>query len=235
MLKGLGMAAAETHGFIRGRKPRWGTGVTCEGITPMQTLTVKCKLVLSDEERAAIDATMEAFAAACNDAIAVGREIGSTSNVRIHGECYYDLREKHGLTANLAVRAIARAAGILKVKKRKNSTVRPTSIDYDARIFSFRESDWTVSLSTVNGRIRVPIDIGDYQRDLLRGRKPTSAVVFKARTGGYYVGIHVDVETPPPDLEEEHGWIGVDLGIVQLATLDDGTAFSAEQVDLFQS
>src|SRR5690554_3390225 len=117
----------------------------------MQQLTVKCKLVLSDEERAAIDATMEAFAAACNDAIAVGREMGTTSNVRIHGQVYYPIREKHGLTANLAVRAIARAAGILKVEERKNSTVRPTSIDYDARIFSFRESDWTVSLSTVNG------------------------------------------------------------------------------------
>ena len=197
----------------------------------MQTLTVKCKLVLSDKERAAIDATTEAFAAACNDAIAVGREMDTTSNVRIHGECYYDLRSKHGLTANLAVRAIARAANILKVKKRKNSTVRPTSIDYDARIFSFRESDWAVSLSTTAGRIRVPVDVGDYQKDLLRGQKPSSAVVFNTRQGGYFIGIHVDVETPPPDLDEEHAWIGVDLGIVQIATLDDGTAFCGAEVE----
>lgn len=41
----------------------------------MQTLTVKCKLVLSKEQREALDTTMRAFAAACNDAIAVGRRL----------------------------------------------------------------------------------------------------------------------------------------------------------------
>ncbi|NP_835644.1 hypothetical protein Rm378p057 [Rhodothermus phage RM378] len=107
----------------------------------MQTLTVKCKLVLSKEQREALDTTMRAFAAACNDAIAVGRRLNTASNIRIHRVCYSDLRARHGLTANLAVRAIARAAGILKVKKRQCSTVRPTSIDYDARIFSFREAN----------------------------------------------------------------------------------------------
>lgn len=199
------------------------------------TITVKCKMDLTDEQRLAIDKTMGAFAAACNDALKVGREIGSASNVRIHHGCYHQIREDHGLPANLAVRAIARAAGILKVKERKNSTVRPTSIDYDARTFSFKEADWSVSLSTVEGRQRpITLDIGDYQKDLLRGTKPKSAVVFKKRINGdwtYYVGIHIDVEEPPADLNEEHGGVGVDLGIVQLATLDDGTSFSGEEVD----
>jgi IS605 OrfB family transposase len=197
------------------------------------TITVKCKLDLTGGQRSAIDNTMEAFAAACNDALDVGREAGTTSNVKIHNRCYYDLREDHGLPANLAVRAIARAAGILKVKERRHSTVRPTSIDYDARTFSFKEADWSISLSTVKGRQKpIALDIGDYQRDLLEGQKPKSAVVFKKRINGtwtYYVGIHVD--EPPPNLDENHAWIGVDLGIVQLATLDDGTSFSGEEVD----
>jgi len=198
------------------------------------TITVKCKLDLTGEQRSAIETTMEAFAAACNDALNVGREAGTTSNVRIHDRCYYDLREDHGLPANLAVRAIARAAGILKVKERRNSTVRPTSIDYDARTFSLKEADWSISLSTVEGRQKpIALDIGDYQRDLLEGQKPKSAVVFKKRINGvwtYYAGIHIDVEEPPPDLDEEHGWIGVDLGVVNVATLDDGTRFSGEHV-----
>ncbi|MFO7895875.1 MAG: phosphoribosylglycinamide synthetase C domain-containing protein, partial [Candidatus Cloacimonadales bacterium] len=42
-------------------------------------------------------------------------------------------RADHNLPANLAVRAIARAAGILKAKKQQKSTVKPTSIDYDAQ------------------------------------------------------------------------------------------------------
>ncbi len=199
------------------------------------TITVKCRLELTEEQRRAINETMGAFASACNDALDVGREAGTTSNIRIHDRCYYQLREDHGLPANLAVRAIARAAGILKVKERRHSTVRPTSIDYDARTFSFKEVDWSISLSTTQGRQRpIALDIGDYQRDLLEGRKPKSAVVFKKRINGtwtYYAGIHIDVEEPPPDLDEDHAWIGVDLGIVQLATLDDGTSFSGEEVD----
>jgi IS605 OrfB family transposase len=198
------------------------------------TITVKCKLDLTDEHRSAIDRTVEAFAAACNDALKVGREAGTTSNVKIHDRCYYDLREDHGLPANLAVRAIARAAGILKVKERRHSTVRPTSIDYDARTFSFKEAGWSISLSTVEGRQKpIVLDIGDYQKNLLSGTHPKSAVVFKKRINGdwtYYAGIHIDVEEPPPDLDDDHAWIGVDLGMVQLATLDDGTSFSGKEV-----
>lgn len=199
------------------------------------TITVKCKLNLTDRQREAIDKTMGAFAEACNDALEVGREAGTTSNVKIHDRCYYDLREDHDLPANLAVRAIARAAGILKDSARKGSTVRPSSIDYDGRTFSFKEHDWSISLSTTQGRQKpINLDIGDYQEELLSGRDPSSAVVFRKGINGevtYYAGIHIDVEEPSPDLGEEHGWIGVDLGVENLATLDDGSRFSGDDVN----
>jgi putative transposase len=198
------------------------------------TITVKCKLDLTDRQREAIDKTMDAFAGACNDALDVGREAGTTSNVKIHDRCYYDLREDHDLPANLAVRAIARAAGILKDPDRKDSTVRPSSIDYDGRTFSFKEHNWTISLSTVEGRQKpITLDIGDYQKDLLSDRDPSSAVVFRKRINGdvtYYAGIHIEVEEPPPDLGEDHDWVGVDLGVENLATLDDGTQFVGDDV-----
>ncbi len=196
----------------------------------MQTITVKCKLTLSDDQREAIDKTLVAFANAANDAIAVGRQMVSTSNVRIHGKCYYAIRTAHGLSANLAVRAIARAAGILKVKARKHSTVKATSIDYDARIFSFREG--SLSLSTVEGRLKgVGLSMGDYQKKLLQGQKPTSAVVWKTRQSDYYIGIHIQVETPPSNLDKDHAWLGVDLGIVEIATTSEGDAYSGSLVD----
>jgi hypothetical protein len=37
-------------------------------------------------------------------------------------------------------------------------------VAYDARIFSFREKDWTVSLTTVEGRERFELALGHYQR-----------------------------------------------------------------------
>ncbi len=45
-----------------------------EDCISMQTLTVKCKLLLSEEQRGVLEAAMRAFAAACNGA-AVSRNL----------------------------------------------------------------------------------------------------------------------------------------------------------------
>lgn len=185
-------------------------------------------MVLEPSQQAALDRTMEAFAAACNDALDAGRSLGTTSRVRIHHECYYNIRSNYQLPANLTSTAISRASGILKVKKRRHSTVKPTSIDYDARTFRFKEADWTVSLSTIDGRQNpIYLDIGDYQKNLLHDQRPTSAVVWKTRQNEYYIGIRVEVDEAPADLDDDHGWIGVDLGVTNIATLSDGTHYGS--------
>jgi IS605 OrfB family transposase len=188
----------------------------------MAILTISCQLAPTPEQAAAFDETLDAFARGCNLAIEAGREAGTTSNIRIHGLCYYRLRDECGLSANLAVRAIARAAGILKVKERQHSTVRPTSADYDQRIFSFREADWTVSLTTMQGRIKgIALVIGEYQRQQLAGHNPTSATLCKRRDGRYFLNVQVTSDDPPKR-EPEGGYLGVDLGIKRIATTSDG-------------
>lgn len=195
----------------------------------MLILTVQCKLNPTPEQAQAFDETLRAFACGCNTAIEVGREVGTTSNIRIHGFCYHRIRKECGLSANLAVRAIARAAGILKAKECRQSKVRPTSADYDQRIFSFREKDWTVSLTTTQGRIRLSLVIGNYQRNLLAGKNPTSAVLAKRRDGSYFLNIHVDTEDSPPNSVNGDG-LGVDPGIRRIATTSDGQKWDGAQI-----
>lgn len=80
-----------------------------------------------------------------------------TNNVRIQTLVYSVVREQFGLSSNLAIRAINRVAGNRKTAKKDNKPVlnfKPKSADYDARIFSFREKDWTVSLTLNGGRER---------------------------------------------------------------------------------
>ncbi len=108
------------------------------------------------------------------------------------GVCQEDLRAKFGLPANLAVRACARVGANRLTAKKKDKpvkTFKPTSADYDARIFAFREKDWTVSLTTLSGREHIKINAGNYQRGKLAGRKPTSAQLCKHRDGQYYIHI----------------------------------------------
>ena len=62
----------------------------------------------------------------------------------LHKGCYRALREQFGLSANLAVRAIARVAPRLANAKTRHSKFKPTSIDYDARIFKLNVESETV-------------------------------------------------------------------------------------------
>src|SRR4051794_32023774 len=105
------------------------------------TRTVVCKLAPTPEQASEIDATLTAFAGACDFAADTARRIGSTNKVKVQKAGYAEIRSRFGLSANLAIRAIARACAALMVPARMHSAFAPTSIDYDARIFSFREWD----------------------------------------------------------------------------------------------
>jgi putative transposase len=82
----------------------------------MQILTVRCKLEGNKTDRAEMAATVEAFARACQS---VAREIRDfvTSQHELQAQSYRAIRERFGLSANLAIRAIARVAANRKAAK----------------------------------------------------------------------------------------------------------------------
>jgi putative transposase len=182
------------------------------------TRTIVLKLDPTAEQAAELDATLAAFAAACDHIAGVSCRVGSTNKVAIQRECYREVRETFGLSANLAIRAIARACAALKVPERADSTFRPTSADFDARIFAFREADWTVSLTVLHGRERIATVPGEHQRGALAGTKPTAAQLVK-REGRFFLHVQISGEAPEPIEATDH--IGVDLGIAKIATTSD--------------
>src|SRR2546427_4814388 len=158
--------------------------------------TLACKLVPTQEQRTALDATLVAFADACNFIADVARSIHSSNKVKVQHTCYAEVRSRFGLSANLAIRAIARVCAALKVKSKAHSTFKPTSVDHDQRIFSFREWDWTFSLTLLHGRQRLATALGDYQKARLKGTTATSATLVKRRDGTFL--LHVQVKSPVP-------------------------------------
>ena len=97
----------------------------------------------------------------------------------------------------------------MKGKRKQPKKFSPKSIDYDARIFSYREKEEAVSLTTVKGRIRVPMVLGEHQRKSLKGQNPTSATVIK-KGKDWYIPIAVEFSAVPID---GNGVMGIDLGI----------------------
>jgi putative transposase len=191
--------------------------------------TIVCKLDPTPDQATEIEATLAAFAAACNHIADVCRAIHSSDKNRVQHACYREVRKTFGLSANLAIRAIARVCAALKVPAKAHSAFEPTSIDYDARIFSFREWDWTFSLTLLDSRQRINTILGARQRTMLKGCKPTAAVLVKRRDGGYF--LHVVLTEQAPEPSEVKGFIGVDMGIKNLATTDDGANFSGADVE----
>lgn len=195
-----------------------------------QVLTIVCKIQPTPEPARKLDLTLGAFADACN-------YINSTINPkiknknRIQAEVYQTVRERFKLPANLAVRACARVASNRKTAAEKKKPVKgfkPTSADYDARVFSYREKDQTVSLSTVEGRERVQLILGNYQIGKLKGKTPTSATLSKHRDGQLYIHIQVKNTTPTP--KSTDNVIGVDLGRRDIAVTSSGENWSGENI-----
>ena len=174
---------------------------------------------------------MKAFADACNFVADYGRKHNVTRQFSLHHACYKEVRQKFGLSANLAVRAIARVAPRLLKAKTRDSIFNPTSIDYDARIFRFRESDWTVGLTLLSSRERLSLDVGEYQKKALAGRIPTSATLTK-KGKGYFVDIQIKELTPDPVAPTKT--LGVDLGIKKIATLSSGESFGGKALNSYR-
>ena len=197
-----------------------------------QVLTVSCKLSVTPDVAQSIDATLQVFCDACN-------WINSTVDKKVMGKVpmqtmvYQDVRLKFGLGANLAIRAIGRVCESRKSAKAKKSEVKqfkPSSLDYDARTFSFNEHDWTASLNLIQGRAKgIKLDIGDYQKQLLQGKSPTSAELIKRKDGFYFLQIQVKDEPPAPIKTDSV--LGIDLGRKDIAYTSQGDSFSGEQIN----
>jgi len=160
--------------------------------------------------------------------------------VKLQSLCYYQIRARFGLSSNLAQQVCRRVAGARKVARQRNRPVKEFKrrfVTYDARIFSFREKDWTVSLATVDGRERFELAMslrdananGNYQRGMLAGSNPKSATLVQRKDGSYY--IQICVEKKPPKQQDTDKVIGVDLGRIDIAHTSEGKNWNGQQLN----
>ncbi len=194
-----------------------------------QVLTVKIRLAPTPEQESALRATLVAFADACNHIHTVVPE-NIRNSARMQQLTYREVRERFGLSANLAVRAVARVSMNRKAARELGGKVKafkPTSVDYDARIFDLRVRDETASLTTVRGRMRVDLRVSEYHLARLQGTQPTSATLVDSK-GKFW--LHVQVKRDVPPTVEAEDVIGVDLGRTDLAVTSTGKSWSGAEI-----
>jgi IS605 OrfB family transposase len=191
-------------------------------------MTEMLKLAPSAEEGEALLATVRACNAATTRAAEVAFEHHTVNKIRLQALCYGSLREEFGLSAQMAIRAIAKACAAYKRDKNIQPTFRPLgAVAYDQRILSWKGRD-SVSILTLGGRITVPV-AWQGRRMGTPGTTLRGAANLIYRDGSFYLAVVIDVPEPPPGPEPTR-WLGVDLGIVNLATDSDCTAHSGKAV-----
>jgi len=190
-------------------------------------LTLKAKIQPSTEQRLKLLRTMESFNAACDDISRDAYESKTFNKYRLQHRLYYRMREQHKLPAQLAIRAISKVVESYRVERRHLHVFDPHgAIVYDQRIMSFKGLD-KVSLGTAEGRETIPLHTGDYARldqRVLRGQADLIII-----GGEFYLCLVAEQPEEPPLIPG--GYLGVDLGIVKLATTSDGVSYSGDGVE----
>ncbi|WP_346540079.1 transposase [Micromonospora sp. DPT] len=191
-------------------------------------VTELLKLAPTVEQAAMLAATMHACNRATNHAAEVAFEHRTANKIALQKLVYADLREEYGLSSQMAIRAIAKACEAYKRDKKIQPQFRPDgAIQYDQRILTWKGRD-AVSILTLKGRIIVPVVYQGRWTDV-----PGTVVRGQAdlilRDGEWYIAVVIDVPEPPCGGEPD-SWLGVDLGVVNLATDSDGTAYCGKGV-----
>lgn len=180
------------------------------------------KLQPTTEQVAILLETMERFNAACNAVAEAAFRERTANKIRLQKLVYYDIRERFGLPAQMAVRVISKVAEAYKRDKSKKPSFREHgAIVYDQRVLSWKGLD-RVSILTLKGRQLIPVVFGGYQAARLKRIRGQADLIY--RDGTFYLAVVVDVPEPPAG--EPKDWLGVDLGIVNIAADSDGETYS---------
>lgn len=189
--------------------------------------TMLLKLAPTTEQHQALLDTMHVFNEAANYVAEVAFAEKSANKFELQKLVYGELRTAYKLPAQLAIRCISKASEAYKRDKSIKPTFKPEgAVVYDERVMSFKGLTH-VSLLTLAGRVLVPFIIGAYQQARMDSIKGQADLIY--RNGTFYLAVTLD--TPEPTSESNGDVLGVDLGIINLATTSDGETFSGQAVE----
>lgn len=192
------------------------------------TLTLQLQLLPTAAQAIQLRTTVKRFNAAASWVAGEAFRLQTANKIKLQQTVYYPIRERFGLSAQMAVRCIAQACEAYK----RDKTIRPTfrsdaAMPYDQRIMAFKGID-RVSLLTLDGRVLIPVVMGQYQRERFTEAVGQSDLV-RRKDGKWFLLVTVAVPdgTPIPTTD----FIGVDFGVVNIATTSDSTRASGDTIE----
>lgn len=191
-------------------------------------LIAKVKLIPDNQQRYGLGQTLETANQACNQISERAWETKTFKQFDIHRLVYKDIRTNFTLSAQMTVRQIAKVADAYKLDKNTKRTFSlKGAISYDDRILSWKLDKQIVSIWTIGGRLKIPFVTGKRQLELLKNRRGESDLCLIS--GEFYLFATCDIDEPP--IEEVSEFLGVDLGIKNIAADSDGEIYSGSHLN----
>ncbi|MGW2628046.1 RNA-guided endonuclease InsQ/TnpB family protein [Streptomyces chattanoogensis] len=214
-------------------------------------LVVQVKLMPTPLVAEALEATLHACNEAASWVARLAFEKRMYRNFSLRKHSYAEVKERWGLGAQAAQHVIKKtcdayaslwanlSAGNLgkpSSRRYRRATERPivfrteAAQPYDDRMLSWQTDARTVSLWTTSGRMKeIPFTAGPEQLAVLaRHRKGESDLVF--RDGMWFLMATCEVPEAPTQ-PGPVGFLGVDLGIVNIATTSDGEVMAGRNLN----
>ncbi|WP_435108419.1 RNA-guided endonuclease InsQ/TnpB family protein [Nocardiopsis synnemataformans] len=215
-------------------------------------IVVQLKLTPSPEQAAVLEATLCALNDHATWVAKIAHERGVTRNYELRKHTYQQLREA-GVGSQTAQHTIKKVCDAYRTRrsnlnngnygpkgsarrKRIESTPLTFRTDsahpYDARNLSFALDTRTISLWTFQGRLKdIPFTGSPDQIKTLAEHKRGEADLL-CRDGAWFLAVTVEVPDTP-EIEPD-SFLGVDLGIVNIATTSDGQVMAGRQINRYR-
>jgi putative transposase len=192
--------------------------------------TLQTEALLDENQKKIIDETLEVMANAQNYVVNTCYELEELNKYKLHHVTYPVLRKEFKLPAQLAViankYACSNVKGVIK-KKGNKPKFNGKSIHYDSRSCTIKINQKIVSLLTLQGRIKIKIEIPKYFKKYMSWKIKESNLI-KCKDGRYRLMISVEKEFSKSNLNGKK--IGIDRGINNFIATSDGWIYESDKI-----
>ena len=173
--------------------------------------------------------TIQEYNKACNFCLEKGFKKHTFNKNVLHKLTYKKVRKNFDLQSSLVQCARDQASDMLKREKLKKLPFKKefSSIRFNLRTFTFNQKTQIVSISTINGRIKVPVIIQKHFLKYLVGRIK-SATLGVSNNGEIFGRFICEIETP--EKLEVNSVLGIDRGIINPAVTSNGKFFNSRHL-----
>jgi IS605 OrfB family transposase len=200
-------------------------------------LTYKLKLLTKPEDSKELKSTLLLYSKICNFISKQAFENKTFKNFDLHNLCYYSvLLEFKQAKSQFVVRAIKTVTDSYSDKNKRNSLhiFKANCATYDSRILSFKfdklgfpiASIWTIS----GKRKKISLHLNNYQLKLFSKFKHETDLVYNKSSKTFFLNSPIEVEEPL--VKKSVSFIGVDLGVVNIATTSDRKNYTSEKIEI---